>query len=483
MKRYVLNSVYRFRGWHRLPAGLLDTRTKTVRFFPIPEYTFLLQCDGAHDICPETLSDAEGVMLNRFLEQGLIHEAASGELLQQEQVYRAYPAGYRREVHWAITGACNLRCRHCFMSAPSARRGSPAFEDLIRIMDQIAECGIFHVGITGGEPLIRDDFFLIIDELNRREISVSAIYTNGWLVNEDFLNELEARNVRPSFQLSFDGMGHHDFLRGIDGAEQRTIAALDLLHKRGYEVHVSMCLHRGNLDSIRESVNLLARLGAVSLKIGPMADQGEWAAPEMRHLHLTNDEMFAAFESYIPQYFADNAPLSIILGGAFACTKGEKDWRIVNELHIPAEKEAAVPSCMSLVNELYIDPEGAAVPCMAMAEADCRDQYPNVYETPLSEILKDSDFMKRCFATVKDVREGNEQCRSCAYIDRCAGGCRACALEAGNYYGADPEACDFFRHGWQTRIEAAAAPAFESFRKRVPADKEDRPSSGKTDCR
>ena len=161
--RYVLNSRYRFRGWYKLPACILDTEVMDIRTFPIPEYTLLLRCDGAHDLGGEEVTQEEQARLNRFLQEGLIHEAEPGELLQEHQVYKTYPARYRKEVHWSVTGACNLRCRHCFMSAPQAKHGNPTHEEIIRVADQLAECGIFRVGITGGEPLIRKDLFAIID--------------------------------------------------------------------------------------------------------------------------------------------------------------------------------------------------------------------------------------------------------------------------------------------------------------------------------
>ena len=189
------------------------------------------------------MTQEEQARLNRFLQEGLIHEAEPGELLQEHQVYKTYPARYRKEVHWSVTGACNLRCRHCFMSAPQAKHGNPTHEEIIRVADQLAECGIFRVGITGGEPLIRKDLFAIIDALIEREIRITVIYTNGWLMDETFLKELEKRNVHPSFQLSYDGKGWHDFLRGIEGCEERTDRALRLLQKGGYDVSAAMCLH------------------------------------------------------------------------------------------------------------------------------------------------------------------------------------------------------------------------------------------------
>ena len=205
--KYVINPQYRLRGWYKAPTGLYDT--------------LLLHCNGVDDIDESTLSEDNAKFLEKLKEDHVIREAGFLDYLQPEQEYKTYPARYRKHVHWSITGACNLKCRHCFMSAPHAKHGAPTKEQLLQVVDQLAECGIFTVGITGGEPLIREDFFEILDALAEREISVSILYTNGWLLDEALLDKLEERKMHPSFQLSFDGIGWHDFLRGVPGASTR----------------------------------------------------------------------------------------------------------------------------------------------------------------------------------------------------------------------------------------------------------------------
>ena len=42
-------------------------------------------------------------------------------------------------VLWTITGKCNFRCRHCFMSAPHAAEGEPTFEELMQMLNETCE--------------------------------------------------------------------------------------------------------------------------------------------------------------------------------------------------------------------------------------------------------------------------------------------------------------------------------------------------------
>ncbi len=475
--KFILDERYWLRGWQDIPTGLLDTQEKRVQFLAKNGYLLLLRCDGAHDIDPEQLTEAERKMLDRILEQGIVRKARFAELLKPEQEYKTYPTGYRSEVHWSITGACNLKCRHCFMSAPYAKHGSPSHEQILAIADQLAECGVFRAGLTGGEPLIREDFWSIADALKERGIGISIIYTNGWLVDEALLDGLESRGFHPAFQFSFDGIGWHDFLRGVPGAEERTVRALKLLQERKHPVSVSMCIHRKSRPVLRDSVNLLASLGVRSIKVGSMMEMGEWLNPELRDLQLTEEEELEMFLEYIPQYFEDNAPVSIMMSGAFMYTPGDEKWAIYNIRECTGPDERLAPSCGVLTNHFYIGADGMVCPCMGMGDCGYALHFPNLFETPLRDILnRESRFSRLCGAKVGDIRDHNPKCRECRFVDKCTGGCRNSVLINGDdYYGVDEMLCRFFESGAGKRVAEAARAPFEAYLKRNPPRREERP--------
>ncbi len=422
--------------------------------------------DGAHDLDEEALSEKDKKILKAIEKEKVISPAEMGELLLPEQEYHKFPARYKQHVQWSITGACNMNCRHCFMSAPQAKHGNPTHEQLMNIVDQLAECGVFRVGLTGGEPLIRSDFMDIICALTERDIMIQTIYTNGRLVDEKLLDTLEktGKGRKIPFQLSFDGIHSHDYLRGIPGSEQKTIQVLKLLQSRGYPVSVSFCLHRKNLDTVRDSVKLMASLGVKSMKIGSMMPLGEWASPEIRRLHLTREEQFSFFERYIPEYFEDGAPLAIVLSGIFAYVPGDGRWRSFFERKVPLEKKRCTFTCPSMQKGFYIGPEGMVAPCMGMADCGYAVHFPNLFETPLKEILGNSELMHLCNATVAEVHGGNVRCERCEFKGSCSGGCRNTALiSCDSFYGPDEEACWYFENNGPARIRAAAEDAFDTY--------------------
>ena len=75
--------------------------------------------------------------------------------------------------------------------------------------------------------------------------------------------------------------------------------------------------------------------------------------------------------------------------------------------------------------------------------------------------------MKLSQATVGDVRNGNDECRKCPYLEKCSGGCRQAALtETNNYYGPERSACTFFKNGWDRLIRDAMDKPYKDYLER-----------------
>ena len=108
--KYVLDRRYNFRGWQNAHTGIHDTQYKVTRFLKKKDYLILLQCDGAHDINLAEIDEESRRLLSDMEKANVIHSAGFGEFLSEEQQYKQYPTHYREQVHWSITGACNLKC-------------------------------------------------------------------------------------------------------------------------------------------------------------------------------------------------------------------------------------------------------------------------------------------------------------------------------------------------------------------------------------
>lgn len=89
-----------------------------------------------------------------------------------------------------ITARCNMDCAHCYINLPAgdaeAKAQEMSKEEILSIARQAVEMGAMWCLITGGEPLLREDFPDIYMGLKRLGLLVSA-FTNATLINEDYI--------------------------------------------------------------------------------------------------------------------------------------------------------------------------------------------------------------------------------------------------------------------------------------------------------
>ncbi len=256
-------------------------------------------------------------------------------------------------------------------------------------------------------------------------------------------------------QFSFDGVGHHDWMRGVPGAEKIAIDAFRRCQKRGIPTTAAMAMCRESAASIRETVKLLASLGCSALKINNAAPQGEWLN-EPEH-YLTLEEAYQVYLDYIPQYFEDGAPLSLMLEGFFHYDKKRQMEKAVNEKDLSEAAFGRALMCSIVRSSMYVSPQGNVLPCMSMVGTPIEAQFPNMLKTPLEEILSgQSHYMDVVNLRVSDYMAHNAECRACEYRGECCGGCQAMAVNegSGDYLGKDMHACTYFKGGWKARKDA-----------------------------
>jgi len=98
-----------------------------------------------------------------------------------------------------LTARCNLNCRHCYINRPAGDRQARSRElDAVAIDRLAAEAvslGAVWCLVTGGEPLLRPDFFDVYQGLRRRGLLVS-LYTNATLVDDEHVRFLKRHPPR-----------------------------------------------------------------------------------------------------------------------------------------------------------------------------------------------------------------------------------------------------------------------------------------------
>ncbi len=459
---YRLKAPWAFRGWKRTPYAIAaQSGRQSIEkpmFYSKEPFLDLLYCDGEENIDISDFSDAGRQELEKLMEQGIIEKSSERmQPLEDWQRYQVFPSRYVVSVHWSITGKCNFRCRHCLVSAPTAKHPQLPLKDCIRIMDEMERCGIRTVDITGGEPLVRRDFEEIVRELTSRKIAIRVLFSNASLLTKEVLDMLQRHHQNPLFQLSFDGLGFHDWLRGVPGAEKQADRAFRLLQSCGAEFIVGMCIHKKNKDCLRDTVNYLADLGVGTVRVNAPQSLGMWKEYQDSYA-LTTDEVWEAYRDYLPYYFQDHMPVTVELDGFFRCIKGSTNYAIPYLADGPADQNwSKVPYCENIRKNVYIGADGRIAPCMGFTETALNEKFPNVLEEHLGDITLKGFYFDTVQANLADYLERNPECAACENWAQCLGGCMLQGItEEGDYLVPDPAKCYFYRHIGEAAVREAA---------------------------
>lgn len=439
------------------------------------EFKLLMLCDGRTELDREMLSESEKEILDSFINNKVVSAFPQPDPVSRGQEYRYYDNRQVDFAWWSITGRCNFRCRHCFMDAPDAAMGELSHEQAIDLIDQFVQCGIFRVDLTGGEPLVRSDFWELVDAMLARKIVIGEIYTNGWLVDEALLTKFEERHIRPEFSISFDGLGWHDWMRGVKRAEEAALRAIRLCIAHKFSVNVEMCVHKGNIHTIRETVNVLARIGVHAMKIGPVSDTELWRVNSEGNRYTQRDFVEDAL-AYIPQFYEDGCPATVMLNGIIRMEIGTGEFGVLPEHYSGTDSTLKCHLCGAVRHSCYITPDGRLLPCLPMTSCKEQKLFPKIADIGLQKGLSDSFYMKIADSRVSDLMEANQKCRGCPHVLKCGGGCRANALmSSGDLMGSDETLCMLWNEGYVDRIRQVAEDAIRRF---PPKETENEPTAG-----
>lgn len=450
---YKLKSDYVLRGWEEMSWVLVKRPENATRLMSQKMFQVLLLCDGETELPGELLDDTLLEVLHKCESEGIIEASVQTSPLDPDQNYRYYSNRFTSRVFWSVTGRCNFRCRHCYMDAPDAMLGELSTEEAFALIDQMAECGVLQVDITGGEPFVRKDFWKLIDCILSHKMYVAQVYTNGWMLDEELIGEFERRGLKPEMAVSFDGVGWHDWMRGVPGAEERTLRALNLCHDHGFHVSVGMCVHRGNVDTVPQTVEILKMAGVTELKISHVDETDLWR----RHSEgndLTWQEYVDAMLPYIEWYYEAGRPIESLEFGGIARMSRDEPATLSVRHYDGTEKCRECYLCGATRWSCYITPEGRLLPCMPMTASPDQERFPKVQDIGLRKGLRDSYYMQFVDSRVGDLFAANKECDSCGYRYECGGGCRAAALLTGehNLMGCDRDMCRMWKEGYVERI-------------------------------
>lgn len=445
---------YVLRGFLDIPYVLQNQKEDTLEILDEDTFYLLQMCNGRIDMDVVFLTRQQREKLQLYVEKGVLKNSEKPDPVSPAQEYKKADNYYLKSIHWSVTGQCNLRCRHCYMSAPDYKYKDLSTDECLNIIDQMEHANVASVSITGGEPFLRKDIWTLLAYIRQKGIVITQIYTNGMLVTEEVLKHLEKLDCFPQFVLSFDGISGHDWLRGSKGAMNKTIEVIRLLKQAGYSVMLETALYEKNIKELLETYELLKQLRIDYWKISLVFPAGEWRGQGTRIISVK--ELYECYLKLIKRYVADNAPFSIQLDGFFACRRGDVKGWFSPYVKKGMQEDGQNLCCGTCRFHPYLLPDGTLMPCASMTDSEIEGTMPNLKEESISQIYRDTrhPFFKIANMRVREVLNENEACRTCNYRNQCQGGCRAMSiLENRGLYGHPQVLCSFFYGGYDVLIK------------------------------
>lgn len=173
-----------------------------------------------------------------------------------------------------ITKACPLHCKHCYNNSGELRSEELDTLEILRIMEELKQAGVIKIAITGGEPTIKKGFADLCKYASDSFMAV-VIMSNGYMINEEMVKDIEECKYNVTFQISLDGTEkHHNEIRGKNDSFMKACQAVKLLSEKGFIVSIASTFNNKNVDDIEYVTNLSRQLGAVQITYGLTMDVG-----------------------------------------------------------------------------------------------------------------------------------------------------------------------------------------------------------------
>ncbi len=342
------------------------------------------------------------------------------------------PAGKRRHHHlvFEATTRCNHACPHCY-NVWEADRTYPSglldFETTCRLLEKlIDETDMDLLSFSGGEPMLRSDFFELVDFVAGKGVDINLI-TNGSLLDRQAIDRIGPGRVS-LYELPLLGPTPelHDRMSGKQGAFHRVTRAIAELKDAGQSVVTAFVATNWNLDSWPETAELAFVLGADGIMFNRFNPGGRGLS-HIEELQVDPGRLALALDQ--AQDLSREYGLAVSCSIAMPpCLFPHERWPDLSFGFCAAGTKDAYPA---------VDPLGNLRPCN-----HSRTILGNLFEAGFWELM-DSETHARFVAARPAF------CSDCRIVDQCLGGCKAAAEVA---YG-NLNQCDPFLAAYKDRAE------------------------------
>ncbi len=310
-----------------------------------------------------------------------------------------------RNLFLELTLRCNEHCIHCGSQCgeftDSFELSCGQYKKILEDVKRDFDISSIKLDITGGEPLLRNDFFEIMEYANQLGY-LWGMTSNGTLITDETAKKLHACGMR-TIAVSIDGLEHtHDKLRGRRGAFASAMNGISALIRCGDFGHIQITtvVNHQNIHELPLMFEMLDSVDITSWRIINIEPMGR--AKEHPELILTKKEYQYLFH-FIREKRMQGYPLtygcSHFLGLEYE--RQVRDWYFL---------------CNAGLYTASIRANGDIVACL---DIEPRPEF--IQGNILTDNLKDI-WENRFEIFRNDLSDRNQKCRQCTECEFCHGG-------------------------------------------------------------
>lgn len=360
---------------------------------------------------------------------------------------------------WNVTNRCNLDCLHCHQaSTQSLQEKELTTNEAFQVVDHLSDVGLSILTFSGGEPLVRNDIYDIIQRATDSGI-YCTIASNGILMKPETVKKLSKCGIK-RVEIGLDGVNPktHDFLRNKKGSFSATVKGIKNCVKYGNfeEVAITSTLYRSNASEIPQIVDFAKNLGATRFYLNRLIPAG-------RGINITHLDVSDKEKRRILDYLYDRFHNSVINGNGIQCyTRGmtylsrvgyqKSDGQIFHvseafsgyDVMLKTKYDGELSKFVRRFAKGFSGCSAGLTYCGLSAQGDILPCVPahinlgNLLEENLEDIWAHNDTLKQ----MRDRENLKGSCGQCDYNGLC-GGCRYTAFFiTKDWLGSDPS-CPF----------------------------------------
>ena len=340
-----------------------------------------------------------------------------------------------------LTYACPVQCPYCSnpLQISANRKQELTTEQWIDVLGQARELGAVQLGFSGGEPLVRPDLAVLIQEATNLGFYTNLI-TSAIGLDAAKIAAFKAAGLN-HIQISFQGSNQESNKKfgGTDSFRHKMEMTSEVIRQE-IPLGLNFVLHRQNIHQVGDFLETAELLGAEFVELANTQYYG-WAKHNQQGL-LPSRKQVEAAERVTNEFRSRH--------------KGNMDvFFVAPDYYDDRPKKCSNGWATTFIT---VTPEGDVLPCHAAKVIPGLD-FPNVKQQKLTDIWRSSDLFNKYRGTNWMV----EPCASCPERMIDLGGCRCQALMlTGDAANADPVCSLSPFHDRVTKITDRASGEFDS---------------------